>query len=623
MTRFPRRLLALLSVAGLAWALSAAGARAAAPEQWRALAREIAAPWPGLQKKEGWFPDYIYGGGKAFCLKSRCRAGLGNARYGESLLGYGLVMTGLREGNQPMIESGIKAINYIIAQPKLQSRLPTAFEGMAVAATHNLLRRRQPDNALFREAQSSWKDYMRRQPVITTIFRKPNTPRYQNHFLIEALEVLELIKSGVTSTVPNAILGGKRTEALRIAKFVLNQRVPAIDRRNNIDIQGVGTWVHSDPPDNALAYFGLSAGLYAHAVQVLGGSASSRVRKPILEAANAAVWVSGPDGDASYYGRSEEDSWANATLALGTEAAADTRGVRASQVPRYHAVTDRALARLRDAYGNGALGWWVTPSLKANLTAALKGVDGYAGAVAFTGLTLVALDWALDEMDTQQGSRPVGSIGADSNSAAVASQGESQLGVVRRGDVWFAVKRQASSKRKNDMRYDFGLVALKRRTGGGWTDVLRLRPVTSQRPDSVGPILRTAGDAGLPKGERLRARGATVTVTGGYRSRQRRWLRRGVRWTWKARSCGAQLSFPVQAGDRYEYSTFFVDDGSGPKLSGKVLSDERQRVSFSRAPVRVATGGGYVSGLDPKLLRARAVLQAGGSGVIRITTCGR
>jgi hypothetical protein len=622
MTPIPGRLLALLFLAGLAWALSAASAGAAAPEKWRALAREMAAPWPDLQKQEGWFPDYIYGGGKGFCLEDRCRAGLGNARYGESLLGYGLVMTGLRDANQRMIDAGVRALNYVIAQPQLQSRLPTSFEGMAVAATYNLLRRRQPDNALFRDARTSWEAYMGRQPLTTTIFRKPDTVRYSNHFLVEALEVLELLDSGVSSTVPDAILGGKRGEARRIARFLLNDRVPAMDRRNDIDIQGLGTWVHSDPPDNALPYFGLSAGLYAHAVQVLGGGASTRARKPILQAANAALWVTGPDGDSSYYGRSQESSWANAALALGTEAAAGTPGVRGAQVPRYHAVADRALSRLRDAYGNGPLGWWVTPSLKADLRAAVKGVDGYAGAVAFTGVTLVALNWALDEMDTQD-SRPVSTIGSDRNSAVVASQGESQLGIVRRGDVWFVVKRQASTKRGNDLRYDFGLMTLKRRTDGAWTDVLRLRPVTSQRPDSVGPILRSGGAAGLPRGEAITAGGATVTVTGGYRSRQRRWVRRGVRWTWTATSCGAELRFPVRAGDRYEYSTFFVDDGSGPKLNGRVLSDERQRVTFSRAPLRVGTSGGYVSGLDPRLLRTRAIIQARTGGMIRITTCGR
>src|SRR5215208_8150496 len=94
-----RRLIALLPVAFAvvaATATTAAPAQAEAPQQWRDLAKEMARPWPGLQKSEGWFPDYVYGGGKAFCNTTKCRAGLGNARYGESLLGYGLVMTGLR-----------------------------------------------------------------------------------------------------------------------------------------------------------------------------------------------------------------------------------------------------------------------------------------------------------------------------------------------------------------------------------------------------------------------------------------------------------------------------------------------------------------------------------------------
>lgn len=618
-----RRLLVLLPVTlALCGAMGTAPAGAAAPGQWRDLARQIAAPWPGLQKGAGWFPDYVYGGGKGFCLKTSCRQGLGNARYGESLLGYGLVMTGLRENDQRLIDSGLRAINYILDQKELQSKLPTSFEGMAVAATYNLMRARQPDNPLFVAGKGSWEAFMRRQPLITTIYRKPDTVRYANHFLVEALEVLELLKTGVSSSDPSAILGGKRQMALDVTKFLLNERVPGIDRRGRIDIEGIPTWVHPDPPDNPLAYFGLSAGVYSRAVRELGSSASSRTRRPILDAANAAVWVTGPDGDAGYYGRSQEASWGNAALALGTEAAAGTRGATASQIARYHAVTDRVLARLRSAYGNGPGGLWVTPAVRANLAAALKGIDGYAGAVAFTGLTLVPLNWALDEMEGQS-ERPVSTIGADSDSAVTASKGESRLGVVRKGNVWFAVKRQASTKRKNDLRYDFGLVALKLRKGGRWTDVLRLRPVTSQRPDSVGPILRRGGSEGLPRGGRMTSRSGIITVGGGYRTRERRWLRRGVDWQWRATSCGAQLSFPVRKGDSYVYSTFFVDDGSLPTLRGPVLSDERQRVTFSPAPVRVARTRGFVSGLDPKLTRARTVLEARSNGTMRITTCAR
>ena len=63
------------------------------------------------------------------------------------------------------------------------------------------------------------------------------------------------------------------------------------------------------------------------------------------------------------------------------------------------------------------------------------------------------LNWALDDMEAQS-ERPVSTSAARADSAVTASKGESRLGVVRKGDVWFAVKRQASTKRKNDLRYD-------------------------------------------------------------------------------------------------------------------------------------------------------------------------
>ena len=618
----PRRLIALLVALLAAGAVGAPAAQAAAPEQWRALGRQIADPWPALQNSEGWYPDYIYGGGKAFCNRRMCRKGLGNARYGESLLGYGLIQTGLREGDQRLVDSGMRAISYILGQRELQRKLPTSFEGMAVASAYNLVNARQPDNAIFVANKRLWEAFMKRQPVITTIFRRPNTPRYGNHFLIEALEIIELLRTGLDSDDPNAILGGKRREAERIMKFLINERVPSIARRARIDIRGIPTWVHSDPPDNPLAYFGLAAGVYARAVRELGGDAASRTRTPIRDAASASVWVTGPDGDMAYYGRSQEDSWGPASMAMATETAANLPGVSAAQAARYRAVSDRVLARLRDAYGNGPQGLWVLPALRTDLEAALRGVDGYSGAVAFTGLTLVSLNWALDEMD-RAAARESSTIGADADSAEAFSVGESRTGVVRKGDVWFAVKRQASSKRRNDLRYDFGLLALKRRAAdGAWTDVLRLRPQTSVGLDSVGPILRQGGMEGLPRGARLTVRSGTVTVAGGYRSGMRRFLRRGVRWTWRATGCGARLSFPVRAGDRYEYSTFFIDDGSPPSTRGAVVADETQRVTFSQAPLRTSLGRGYVSGLDPRLTRAKSIIMVRRTGAMTIETCG-
>ena len=52
----------------------------------RSLCREMAAPWPGLQFANGTYPDYLH--------HDEAPA---STRYGEAMLGYGLLMTGVRE----------------------------------------------------------------------------------------------------------------------------------------------------------------------------------------------------------------------------------------------------------------------------------------------------------------------------------------------------------------------------------------------------------------------------------------------------------------------------------------------------------------------------------------------
>ena len=69
------------------------------------------------------------------------------------------------------------------------------------------------------------------------------------------------------------------------------------------------------------------------------------------------------------------------------------------------------------------------------------------------------------------------------------SKGESQFAVVRKGAVWFAVRRSSSRRRADDLRYDFGLVALQGRVDGRWRDVLRIRPRQLKGRDSAGPTM--------------------------------------------------------------------------------------------------------------------------------------
>ena len=90
-----RRAIACLALAAAVLA-AGASAEAAAPSRWGKLAGEIGRSWQAQQNPDGTFRDYVYGGDVSFCMRRRCRPGLGNARYAESVLGYALVQTGLR-----------------------------------------------------------------------------------------------------------------------------------------------------------------------------------------------------------------------------------------------------------------------------------------------------------------------------------------------------------------------------------------------------------------------------------------------------------------------------------------------------------------------------------------------
>jgi len=621
--------LAVILIVGVAVGIGAAtltgGAKAPSAEtedDWRDLAYDIAAKWPGLQTQDGWYRDYIYGGGRSYCYQPVCRANLGNARYGESVLGYGLIQVGLREGDQRLVDSGIKAITSVVTKPRLQREFPTAFEGMAVAASYNLLRVQLPGDLRFVEARPSWERFMRRQPVLSTFFRVPDTPRYGNHFLVEAIEVLEMQRTGLRSADPRTIIGPNRAQWKKLVMRLLNTRVPDLAREGSIRVDGQPAWIHSDPPDNPLAYFGLSAGLYARAIELLGNDVRQLTRRPIMNAANAAVWLMAPDGDLSYSGRSMAESWAYSGIALATEVAGNRVPQGSSTQASFRGVSETAVDRLRAEYGNGPNGWWILPGLRES-DAPYRGIDRYNGAVAFTGLTLMTLNWALDERNAGTGTRRIGPIGSDRDSAVALGQGDGRFAAVRKGDVWFAVRRKSSSKRRTDLRYDFGLIAAKVLDGGKWIDIVRPRPKTSLPYDSVGPTLRVGRNIGLPRGERMRVRPGKVIIAGGYRDPKRVWLRRSVTWTYEAMSCGVRLSFFALAGETYVYSVFVPADAVRPVLHGRSLIAGRSAVRFSVRPSLLVLRGGYASSSDQTLNRLRAQFTAPVTGLVTITTCKR
>ena len=216
------------------------------------------------------------------------------------------------------------------------------------------------------------------------------------------------------------------------------------------------------------------------------------------------------------------------------------------------------------------------------------------------------------------GGRRVGILGSDRPVRAQLGAGEGRFAVVRRGKVWFAVRRTRSVDRPTDLRYDMGLVAFKTPVGGAWRDVLRMRPRLTGRRDSAGPLLRVGGAVGLPFGERMRvSRRGVVTVVGGYRTAGGRVLRRGVRFTYGPAGRCVQTTVAARRGDRIEQSFFLR---SKPRRSSRELRNRDERIVASQ-PFSAAVGGRYTSSIDAKLDRARLRFVARRSRGLAVTVC--
>src|SRR4051794_442124 len=603
--------LIVVVLATVAWAQPAHAGRA----DWRRLSGDLARPWPSIQTSAGNFPDYTDG--------EVPRATGRGTRYGDSVLALALLQRGLRSGDKRLIDSATKAFAFVISRKRrrLQRYKPSVFESMAVAAGYNLLRKRLPGNPVFRRNRRAWERWLLRVRPVSTILRMPSTRRFGNHYLVEAIEVFELRRTGLHSRNRAALLGPRLGRAMSIYRRLINHGIPALGRRKGQSRHGVPTFLISDPPDYPLAYQGLAVGLYAHALQMIGGG-SRAARATLRRAVNASWLIAAPDGDLGYFGRSSEESWTQSGTALGAEVAVRRAGATGRSALRYRALRERALGRLRDAYGFGPRGYHFIPALEVSDRLGARALEPYAGSPSFGGLTLLLLNWTLTDMPTRD--KPVGAIAASRGFQAELSRGQSTFAMVRRGRAWFTVREgQSRPRRPGDLRYDFGLVAVKARAPGhGWRDVMPLRPLTySDR--SAGPVLRRGGARGYPFGSRMRIRHGVVTVYGGFRTpggrwpRPRgglpfappprgarlsfpgprggppggRWLRRGVAFRFAPTSCGARLSFRGRRGDRLEYSSFLRSYRQGAGISRAELTDSLQRVTASPRPGAVHVDG--------------------------------
>ena len=246
-----------------------------------------------------------------------------------------------------------------MSREDLQRDRPSVFEDLAVAAAYNVCRRHLADYAPFRRRRDAWEHWLRRSRMT----RLDSTDHFVNKQVVETVGVLELLRTGVHSNLPEATLGGARDRARSLAIDLVNHRVPAIADHDGVDVDGRRTLVLSDPPSYALAYHALSCGFFARAVDLLGDLATASGRETLRDVVRASWWLTGPDGDLAYMGRSQEQAWALPCTAYAAEVAAGAAGSDADEDRRFHALAARALSRLHDDYVVGPTGLWIVPAL--------------------------------------------------------------------------------------------------------------------------------------------------------------------------------------------------------------------------------------------------------------------
>lgn len=610
---FRTPLLAIFAVLATGGALAVPSAHASSAE-WKTLAAQMAAPWPALAKGDGelidYMDEYTNPGGKP-----------GGTRYGDALMGYGLIQTGLREKDNAMIDTGIRSISWATDPnryfaPDARSD-DSVFEQWGVSAAYNLARVKLAGDSGFEKHRERWEVWLRKQKTV----RFGTGRRFSNHDLVEAVMAQEILRSGLRSDEPDAIVGGARARVEQQILDLVNKQAPAVvGNRNPAFI--------SDPPDMPAAYHALSFGLYSHLVSRLGSRANLNARVVVRRAADGSWRMAAPDADQAIWGRSQELVWAYPAAAYGASIAAGLPDTSAADAARYRELINRSLARLRHDYPVTDKGQLVSPGLATDRISVANLLEGYVGAPSMGGLALVFLNQALDEPEASLDG-PTGRLAADIDTEAVIGENEASFGVARRGNLWYAVRasRIREGRLGTDVRYDLGVVGLKRFENGTWRDLVIHRPNTmgQDRRDSMGPM-RVSSTKLYP------AAPSTVetTSTGGFLLRGGWWLdnrRRGIQrkatFRYEPTSCGVAQTFPGKPGEVYEQSFFFRDR---PVKSGRSLVAPRETVTSSvpfslRIHANNHRSRPYASAMHGPLFRARVRVRVPKSGRVTLTSC--
>jgi len=570
------------------------------------LTGRVAAAWIDRRSSSGLFRDPITGG-----------TGHG---YGPAMLAEVLIREGAREHDRRMLLAGLRALSENAVRAAGDSVAGNPLELLGMASAYSWGRRHLAGRPVWERWSEAPSAYLRSWEgadvglAAQRCFTSPSC--WNNYKIVDAAAVLLLLDTGLEPASPAARLADADAARER-ALTVLRRDVPrALGRRGLAEGPG-GSFTHlgllADHPTYPLAYHAMSVAALARALDVLGDRAPAPARDAFRRAMLAEASFMAPDGDVAYLGRAQGESWAlGATAYAGEYCAATFARTYPATAGMCATLAIRAVGRLHRLHGfrDGVLA--IVPRFGSTpLTGA--GLERYARVMSFNGLTGVFLTWAGDQARRGDAAEPkplpldAGGVFVDPDQARMA--------VVRHGRVWFAV--HGVGPKVDDLRYDFGVIALKYRRDGRWVDVVPQRPLAEGIGafDGGGPALATPTGLVFPHGRRIAADAQTgeVVVRGGYRIAPGLWAARGA-FRFRPTPRGVTLSAPAPAGSTLRIQDFLPAGWTEAAEDARVLRTPIALSRISERPLGLLLGLTFPSAnsTDLRGFRREVVVPSGG-----------
>lgn len=500
--------------------------------------------WPNFQNGDGAFRDPLQGG----------EAGRMGG-YSESMIGYALLQRGVDTGDQRLIYSGLAGINWNLINSQFSLQNPSSFENMAMASAYNLARTRLADNETFRSIRPAWEDWLRAKKSTYIADGKA----IGNKYLVDVVAASEMCNSGLTSEIEGSYLKDCDVTRSHIKKYLERFNLRARGEQQLINGRQI-SWI-SEPPKSPPAYVALSAGMLARWITTNGGpNADSQTKQTLVEMVEGLVFAAAPDGSFALHSRSQEQAWAS-TLAVYAAQVAAGISESVSQKARFMAFANRVSARVSQVYAGGPYGLYLVPSMRSGVIS-YDNIDTYASTPGYVGLAAVGLGWSSAAPKVNVVPSRIPSDFAGGRSIA---KGAGAFVTLRVGNQWILVRKDnaQTGKESGDLRYDFGLMAAKKRIANGkWVNTIPLRPIIQRNSpyDSAGPVLIKNNRRYYPRGTSISVSGSTVTVKGSYRKSSQYSagvvVRSNVIWQWQLGTDGIKMTWSAKKGDQYQFSNY-------------------------------------------------------------------